>query len=321
MKCAEVRKLLPGMALGDVDAEVARAAGEHAAGCEACRAERVSIDATVAALGSADVVAPSSERRQAAVAAMAQARADEVERLLLRPRRPWIAIGSIAAVLLVSVAAFLFVSPAGVEFRVAEVLGRADLYRPDEERCVTLKQGDVVRSGDRVITQGRARVRLDLSPGTLFVDQYTSIAITRSGRIVLDSGRLYAEMKDPAVRPLVITDTANNSISLREGRMEAATRPVTYLVGSSREDRHGKADVPAPREEVSRRLVARVVEGAVDLGGAHDQRLRATAGEEGTFDLNGQPATSPMGDVEVAPWRKPRTGGRTEGDGGGGGGD
>ena len=221
MSCTDVQELLPGMALGDVDAEAARSVEGHLSGCEGCRAGRASVDATVAMLGAANPVSPSSERRLSAVNAMTKARGEEVERLHLRSRWPWVAAGAVAAALILAVVAIVFQSPSGPEYRVMGVAGRVDVYRSDQDRYVPLEKGDVVRSGDRIMTQSHARVLLDLQSGVLLVDQYTNLAVTRAGRILLESGRLYAEInisdesEDLAAQPLEITDTANNSISIR----------------------------------------------------------------------------------------------------------
>jgi predicted anti-sigma-YlaC factor YlaD len=61
----------------------------HLKSCAECRAETRRLGRTVGSLRAAAPVAASTERRSAAVAAMARAHADQSERLLIRRPRAW----------------------------------------------------------------------------------------------------------------------------------------------------------------------------------------------------------------------------------------
>jgi hypothetical protein len=65
-----------------------------------------------------------------------------------------------------------------------------------------------------------------------------------------------------------------------------------------------RAFIPAARMDVSRRLFARVESGEALLRGSHQQRLRATAGQEGRFDLGGTPETAALPAGGFAAWRE-----------------
>ena len=168
MECSEVRKQLPGLSLGDLDAEPARAVQDHLKTCDACRVESARLAATVRALESAPPAAPSSERRNAAVIAMSRAQAEEAERFLAAKPRRWVPRGFAAGILILVAAAasLLLGSPTGMELSVAELSGRADVCRADTGRWLPLGTGDVVGTNDRVITHGETFVRFQLESGT-----------------------------------------------------------------------------------------------------------------------------------------------------------
>jgi hypothetical protein len=287
MKCSDVRALLPGLALGDLDAEPAREAAEHLRACAECRAAEAGVASTVAALGAAEAVGPSAERRDAAVAAMARAQAEQAERLLVRrPRKGtgWIAA---AAAVLAAVTVFLWAAP-GPEFTVAEVAGRADVYRARTGRFAPLAAGEEIRPGDRLVTGSGAVVRLAGPGGSLWINQETAVAFGPSRRVVLDRGEVFAELASPSPA-LEVIDWKNNLVSVRQGRLEAGLREVRRLVAGTQEPKAGAADPPpAPRVEVSHELVTRMAEG-----------------EAGTFTLGGQASMTKVAAAEVAPWRAP----------------
>ena len=108
---------------------------------------------------------------------------------------------------------------------------------------------------------------------------------------MLVRGHVMAELH--ATHDLVISDTANNTVTLRGGRVEIGLREVKGgRIGGSVETRGEPPHLPPPVEVVSQRLVAQVLEGEADLDGSHRQRLRVVSGEEGTFDFGGKPKTS-----------------------------
>lgn len=304
MDCPEARKCLPGLALGDLDAEPAREVRSHAEACAPCRAELASLSSAAAALRGVDPLGTSAERRDAAVAAMARAHAEESERHLTRRRRPAGGVLAAAAALLVAALASLFLLTAdgGPDFTVASLAGRADVFRSGSGLCQPLKVGDKVHPGDRVFTERESVVRFDFGGGRVDLDQSASLARVGGHRLLLERGWLFAEL-DGSSKPLVIADAANNTVSLRQGKLEAGLREVSIVVlGDVRyKDRPGVAGQASKIGSV-RRLVARVAEGHADLGGAHQQRLRAVGGQEGSFDVSGRPGTSPAGG-EIAPWR------------------
>src|SRR5438045_7475185 len=126
MMCSDVRKLLPDLALGDLDAGPAADIAAHLQGCAACRSESGAIARTLNVLRAAPTAAPSTERRSAAAAAMARAHAEQSERLLIRRPRSW-APWATAAAFLLAVAAALSVRGGGTAFTVAKVTGGAEL--------------------------------------------------------------------------------------------------------------------------------------------------------------------------------------------------
>ncbi len=293
MQCPEIRKLLPGLALGDLDAEPAREAAAHLEGCAGCRAERSALDSALAALPSEPA---STERRQAAVSAMAKAHAERAEQLLSSPRRPWPGLAVAAAALLCASLTLFILRQPGVAYTAAEVSGRVDLLRGSTGRWSALAPRDVVSTGDRVVTHGGASARFALASGHVTLEAETSVSILGGGRLSLDRGRLTAELEGGAREEVVVTDTANNAAVLKRGRIEAGTREVRGLVAAARQESGGASSLPEPRVDAAHRLSIRVLAGEADLTGSHDQRLRAEAGQEGTFDFGGRPATAPAGD-------------------------
>jgi hypothetical protein len=276
MKCDDVRGRLPELALGDLDAEPARKVELHLGSCAVCRAERDAL-ARTAGLLRAPAPAPSTRRREAAVAAMARAREE-----VMRPRGrrgAWVA----AAVALVAAAAFVL-RPTPTAYTA--VSGSAELYRAATGRWAPLAAGDVLRPGDRL----RGDAKLAVEGGWVALESDGAVAVLPEGRLSLERGRLRAELGEGALRPLVVTDTGDNSVSLRRGRLEAALQPARGGVAGAAETRDGASRLPAPRMETALRLWVRVTEGEADLGGSHEQRLRLKAGQDGTFSIDGQPS-------------------------------
>jgi len=259
MKCSDVRKLLPGLALGDLDAEPARAAADHLKSCAECRGAQSEVAATVAALGNAEPLGPSAARREAAAAAMARAQAELAERLLVRQPRRGRLWSAAAALVLASLTVFLW--PSGeLELKVAQVSGRADLYDARSRLWSRISQGDLVRVNDRLLTGNEAVVRLDFKGGTLWVNQNSSVAFVPGRRLVLDRGDICAELPS-ATRELAVTDTVNTSRSVRRGRLEAGLREMRRLVGGHAQPKHGDANPPPePKVEVTYELVSRMTD-------------------------------------------------------------
>lgn len=299
MICTDVRKLLPGLALGDLDAEPAGEVRAHLQGCAACRAEDAAIGRTVGILRAAPVLPPSTERRSAAAAAMARAQAEQAERILVRRPRRW-APWATAAAFLIAVAAALSVRTAGPAFTVARISGAAELRDRGTGEWRPVAAGALVAVGDRLVTKPGCVVRLAAGPVELFLDQDTSVEVVAPRRVTLDRGRLLATAPAGGKDVLVVTDTANNSAAVK-GRVELSLREVAGTVAGSSQVKGQKAVMPDPRSQVVRSLLAKVESGEAALNGTHDQRLHALAGEEGRFEA-GRPGASILGDRNVGGW-------------------
>ena len=281
MECAEVLKLLPEAALGDLDAGPARRVADHVKACEPCRAAQASLGSTLSALRGAGGVLPSAERREATVRAMVR------EPAARGSRRGWLRWAA-AAGLVVAVAGALLSSDRGFEFRVASVTGRVEVIDRSTGLCRPVAPGEFVRPGDHLVAQPGGIALLDLGAGELHVGPETSLDFISGRKIVLSRGRITAALRGS--RDLVLSDTANNTVTLRAGQVEIGLREVRGTVAGAREEKGKTAVLPSPHEEIARRLVARVIEGEADLDGSHRQRLRVSAGQEGTFDFGGQPS-------------------------------
>jgi hypothetical protein len=301
MTCSDIRKALPELALGDLDAEPAAAVAAHLEACADCRRSKDAIAKTVGLLRSAAPVSPSTERRSAAVVAMARAHAEQSERLLRRTRRPWLPWIAAAAAFLLLVGAPL-VRARSWSLQVAGLRGRADLLDRSTGTWRPLSAADKVRVGDRLVTQPGAVVELVAGPHHVWLDQETSIDLVDGLALALDRGRLYVSVSAPGGEALRVSDIANNIVRVADGRVEIGLRDVEVKFAGSRESRDGESRLPAARSETSRRLVARVGRGVAELRGAQDQRLRAAEGQEGTFDFGGQPSAAPARAGGLAPW-------------------
>jgi hypothetical protein len=300
MMCSDARKRLPELALGDLDAEPAAEVSAHLSICDSCRAAQSALTRTLTLLKSAAPLSPSTERRSAAVAAMARAHAEQAERLLVRPRRRWAPWVAAAAAFLVLVVAPQFRLRGG-SMDVASLSGRADRLDRSSGTWHPLTVGEKVGIGDRLVTQPGCVVELASGPHRLWLDQETSIDFVGALSVALDRGRICVRAGESAPDSLRVSDTANNLVQVRTGRVEIGLREVQAMVGGSRESR-GETVLPAARTQISRRLAVRVGDGVAELRGSQDQRLRASGGQTGTFDFGGQPSTGNAPDGAVAPW-------------------
>ncbi len=300
----------------ELDAEPVRALGQHLDACPACRQAWASLRAAAEALRAAVPLAGSSGRREAAAGAMERAWAEESERRLLRGGSraggAWRLAAAVIMVVAAAGAAYsLWASLGGtsggaVAFVAAEVASRADVFRAAEGRWYSLAAGDRVRWGDRVVTQPAAdprlqgpAVRFDIvagrsagALGRLALDADSSLALVSPCRVALDRGRLFLELREPFNEGIVVTDTANNGVSVRKGRVEVGLREVRAMVAAARESRDGGGmALPDARSDLARRLAARVSEGEARLRGSHGQCLVVGEGQEGGFDIGGKPET------------------------------
>jgi hypothetical protein len=300
MTCSDVRKVLSDLALGDLDAEPAADLAAHLASCADCRAEEAAVGRTLNLLKKAPAVAASTERRSAAVAAMARAHADQSERLLVR-RRPvaWIPLAA-AAVFLLALAAALNLRGSGAVFTVTGVAGAgAKVLDREAGRVHPVLDGMTLTVGDRLVTEPGCRVRLVSGASQIVLDEDSAVDIVAARRVMLDGGKLLAV--SPPTEILVITDMANNSVRV-SGRVELSLREVTGKVAGLVQEPGQTPVVPEPTVVKKKTLVARVQYGDVALDGDRDQRLRASAGQEGKFNISGQPETAPLKEPGVGTW-------------------
>ncbi|RPH52495.1 MAG: hypothetical protein EHM91_00210 [Planctomycetota bacterium] len=302
MTCTDVRKLLPDRALGDLDAEPAAEVAAHLKECDACRAEDGGFGRTLGLLRAAPAVVPSTERRSAAVAAMARAHADQSELLLARrPRRSWAPWATAAAFLLAVVGALTVRGTSSTAFTVAHVTGRAELRDLETGRWRPVTSGTAISVGDRLVTQRDCKVRLVAGAVELLMDQDSSLEIPVAHRVALDRGRILAVAPESGAETLEITDMGNNIVRVR-GRAELSLRDVRSHVGGSMQKKGAPSVLPDPKVEVRRSLVVRVQTGEAALGGARKQVLYALAGEEGKFQFEGKPETAPLQEPGFGTW-------------------
>lgn len=292
MICEDAIRRLSELELGELEAGPARDLESHLQGCGVCRVERDRASRVLGSLRSLTPAAPSTERRLAAVSAMTREAGGVRSRF---PRTRLVPLAAAAAFLL-TLAGTLFVRESAEAFRVTQVVGRVDRLDRQAGEWKPLAEADLVRAGDRIVTQAGARVRLEGAAGMLDLEPETSLDVVGPGRITLDRGRVAASRSPGNQGGLRITDTANNFVELKEGALLASLREVVALVAGSTERREGTSQIPAARSQTVHRLSVRIVRGEADLGGSHDQRLRARAGQEGTFDFGGQPAAAPVRD-------------------------
>ncbi len=299
MTCSDVRKALSGLALGDLDAEPAAVVHAHLKSCPECRAEDAAIGRTLGALRRAVPVAPSTERRSAAVAAMLRAHGDQAETLLTR-RRPvaWIPLAA-AAVFLLVVAAALNLRAGGTPFTVSTVTRSANFRDRESGDWRPVLGGMTFSSGDRLVTEKGCKMRLSAGGAELLLDEETELEIVAPRRFTLEAGRVL--VVSPASETLIVSDRANNAVHVA-GRAEVSLREIKASVAGSYEKKGQKPVVPDPTTLVKKSLVARVEKGEVALDGDRDQRLRASAGQQGTFTFGGQPETAPLKDPLVGTW-------------------
>jgi hypothetical protein len=294
MTCTDVRKLLPDLALGDLDAEPAADVAAHLKGCGACRAESEALGRTVGTLRAPRPVAASTERRAAAVAAMSRAHADLSERLLIRRPRAWAPLAAAAAFLFAVLGALTLRAP-GAVFSLA---GTARILDRETGAWRTAVDGEKISVGDRVVTDPGVRARLTGGATEIVLDQDTSLAVVGPRRVSLDRGRL---MASSGSNEFVVTDLENNAARV-SGRVEISVREVKTAIIGSVESKIGERKIPEPTVKVEHSLVVRVASGEAALDGAREQRLRARSGEEGKFEAGGKPVTEKLGDPSVGSW-------------------
>ena len=158
MSCAEMKKLLPAMVLGELEGAERDQLVEHLKSCEGCRAERLHLDRVLSVARKLPAPEPSGTRRERVVAAMAASSVDETR--VVKPRRSLRSWGLAAAVLLavtgtygVATGKFGFAREM-YSFKVEDIRGEALLLRAGGATWEPLGIGTAVHIGDRVLTNG-----------------------------------------------------------------------------------------------------------------------------------------------------------------------
>jgi hypothetical protein len=159
VNCAEAKKLLPAMVLGDLEGAERDALVEHLKGCESCRAERAHLEKTLRIAEKLPVAAePSGTRRMRVVAAMAEAAAGDswVEKPRREGWKRWgLAAAILLAVLVTGVATGRIGFPAPTyQLKVEDIRGEALVMRSKSTAWEPLVPGATIQTGDRVVTNG-----------------------------------------------------------------------------------------------------------------------------------------------------------------------
>lgn len=202
MNCVEAKKLLPAMALGDLEGAERDALVGHLKDCEACRAERTHLEKTLRVAERLPAAEPSGTRRMRVVAAMVAATAEESRVAKRRPGGGWRKWGLAAAVLVaviggsVATARLGFATPA-YELKVEDLRGEVMVLRAGGTERVRLARGETIRIGDRVDTQGgRVWFRSSVRDLVVLADA-SQMMINRSGikepSLMLVYGKLWIE--------------------------------------------------------------------------------------------------------------------------------
>lgn len=201
MSCAEIKKNLPALVLGDLEGPDLDRAVAHLKDCEACRAERAHLEAALAAAKRLPAPEPRATRRDRAVAAMVAA---AEERPAKAGRRPWGWAASAAAVLLAVLATWgvstgrLGLSRESYALTAEDVKGEALLMRAGGSTWEPLAPKTRVEIGDRVLTNG-GRVWLRSTANDLVVmADGTQVMVNRADAehpsVMLIYGELWAEV-------------------------------------------------------------------------------------------------------------------------------
>lgn len=273
MKCEDVLKLLPALALGDLDAEERRAVEDHVAACGACRTESDRAGRTAALLRGVTPVETAEARRDRTVEAMSREHADRVQGILLAPKRPrrWMAGAAAAGLLVAFGAAGLFVWNRTREtctLQVTEVRGSAQVLRKGTWQPVLpgtrLDRGDRLLSGPETVVSAEIVFRGD-TVGTLHLNQNTAIAIGPDRTIDLERGDVSGSVTSG---PLHFRSVGNDTLTVRTGRFEAGLRDwVTMVAGVSmkKPERPANPDAALSFEDQPFAVVARALEARLRL--------------------------------------------------------
>ena len=200
MSCAEIKKNLPALVLGDLEGPDLDRAVAHLKDCAACRAERAHLEAALAAAKRLPAPEPRATRRDRVVAAMVAATEPQTK----KPRRPWGWAASAAAVLLAVLATWgvstgrLGLSREAYALTAEDVKGEALLMRAGGSGWEPLAPKTRIQIGDRVLTNG-GRVWLRSTANDMVVmANETQVMVNRADAdhpsVMLIYGELWAEV-------------------------------------------------------------------------------------------------------------------------------
>ncbi len=267
MNCNDAKKLIPALALDDIDVEERREIDKHLEGCAVCRAERDALAKVHGAVKSTPEVETSQSRRDAVVGAMASARAEVLQRAAVTPPR-WNLLWAAAAAIVLAITSFVAFGPSlfAPTYRIAS--GTGVIIKQDG--TVPITPNAVVRRGDRIVAEA---VRLE---GTDVVIDVTGTLSLQPGEFLLEQGTMTVDVRRGEV---VVTDVSRDRLVLRAGRFEVRIERSEGAVGSGTEP---------VKKESAWRLSGRVLEGSARLEGENGQ-VELKAGEKGKLDPRGYP--------------------------------
>jgi hypothetical protein len=273
MSCDAMKRLLPGLAMDELDVEQKRDIERHLEGCAECRTERDLLARTRAALASATDVETSVARRDQVVGAMVAARDGVLEQAMLRPRSRGLGWAAAAAAVLLAVAGWLVWSPylGGPSYRVASS-GRGAIIRPDG--LTPIGPDQVLRRGDRVIAEDAAK--LESVDATLELAAGSTLSI-QPGQLLLERGAMRVEVRRGQV---TVVDVSSDRLVLRAGAFDVSVFTAKGIVSDTS---HGEVQT-----ESATRLRAGVGSGSARLEGPNGQ-VELNAGEHGELDPKGYP--------------------------------
>lgn len=270
MSCETFKKLIPGLAMDELDVEERREADRHLADCARCRAERDAIARTHALLKSLPEAETSTTRRDETVAAMGQVRDGMIERAMLRPRRRS-GLFAVAAAMLVTVVGWAAWGPlmSGPVYRVASGQG----WILSESGSSPLAPGAVLGRGDRI--HAREAMRIETAGMVVELAPYAKATLQSAG-LFLEDGSLTVEVRKGEA---TVTDLSNDRLILRPGRFEVAAVRKSGIVASPGGETKAESAV---------RLKASVLAGSARLQGPNGE-VELRAGERGELDVKGYP--------------------------------
>ena len=229
MKCREVHSLLPGLVLGELDAEDEARAASHLESCEGCRAAREDLRRAVGAAAAEPGAKPSAERRGRTPAATGTAYEQHDLSRVKRLGPAWRAPMTIAAAALVAfsfgVVAAPRETPRDEMLTVERVNGRAFVQHPGEGVWRELAAGMVLREGDRI--SGELAASLLDGGATISTERGAELALlsARPLDLALEAGSFRCQTEIP----LRVIGPKGSRIVCSSGWFEASLNPLPVL--------------------------------------------------------------------------------------------